>query len=180
MTQRPIDDIPHWVWFTAMFLYRADNARSETPQISIGELYSSFLADQGLTSDSGFQLRNQGLTLMLAYGLLVIPMELWGRDDLSQFPFNTRKNFMFLIDTVKARDSPQQFIRCMRNAISHCNIEIKAFASVDQCDAFTFWNDRGQKIDFKIQVSWKGLSEYLDEVGKYYVNCVRPSSIGGD
>jgi hypothetical protein len=171
-----VNNLPHWIWFTAMFLYRADKAREETPTKSIEEVYNDFLRDQRLDQNSGFQLRNQGTSMMLAYGLLVLPREIWDRDDLPSFEFNTKTEFKFIIDDVHAQTQHSQFIRCMRNSISHANVNIIAPAETHQRDTFTFWNYnlRNQCVDFKVSSSWKGFLSFLDEVAKYYINTVKP------
>ena len=171
-----VNNLPHWIWYTAMFLYRADKARIDTPTKSIDEVYKEFLKDQGLDQKSGFQLRNQGTSMMLAYGLLVLPRELWLRNDLPIFEFSTKPEFNFIVDDVHAQNQHSQFIRCIRNSISHANVHIIAPAGTNQKDTFTFWNynPREKKIDFKVSSSWKGFLMFLDEVAKYYINTVKP------
>jgi len=171
-------NIPYWVWYTGRFLFYADRALEVNPEKPIGEVYQQFLQhEEGLSAESGFQLRNQGTTLMLAYGLLVLPRELWERDGLPEFEFKTRDEFTFIIDTVGAQSNTRQFIRCMRNALSHANIKIIAPAQSSQENTFTFWNrTRSGDIDFKVETSWSGLIEFIVEAGRYYINKVKPTA----
>ena len=170
--------LPYWIWYTSMFLLRADNARVKTPDKSIGEMYREFLADQNLTPQSGFQLWNQGLMISLAYGMFVLPSEFWkshGSSNLPPFAFKTRSEFTFIKDNVSAQSQPDKFIQCMRNAIAHANLRVVVPSDIDQQDSWTFWNrNKNGRENFRVQTSSRGFANFFFEVGNYYVDTFRP------
>ena len=159
--------VPHWVWLTAQFLWQTEQSLEQNPNQPIGNVYDSFLKSQNIPNADWFTLKNVGTVLMLLYGLIVLPKEIWGAEVLDKFfPFTTRKEFKII---KPQRDLTNgQLIKYLRNAVSHANFAI--YTNVDQC---IFWNvDRKGQKNFEGIVSWQGISRFLTEVGTYYINNV--------
>lgn len=159
-------EIPHWAWYNGQFLFKFQESLERNPYLTIGELWSNFKKDQKLEGFD-FGLKNQGTVLMLLYGLLVVPKEIWGTDKIdSDFKFETKKE---LIITKPCNElSNSDIIRRIRNAVSHANFEV--YADLNQ---YIFWNmNRKGQRDFEAVVSHEGLGKFLTEVGKYYINQV--------
>jgi len=133
--------IPRWCWYTGMFLYAADRERLQAPKKPIELVFQDFLQEQGLSEDSGFQLRNQGLTLMMAYGLLVLPRALQ-QDSQPIFAFQARDKFVFEIDDDETESHGGRFLRAMRNALSHSNISITVPSNTDDPNSWVFWDEK--------------------------------------
>lgn len=164
------EEIPQWCWYNGMFLFSFDEAlQSEDKNKTLKEFYNSFKEQQGL-SNFPFSLKNQGAVICFLYAFLVIPREIWERDEEqgTEFSFKTIENFDVTIGKDQA-DNTWNFLRLMRNAISHANFNI----DTDE-NKYTFWNnDRQGNHNFEVKVSHSGLGEFLTEVGKYYINEVR-------
>ena len=157
-------EIPHWVWYTAQFIFHIQESFELNPNETIGEVFSRILKEQNMPDD--FSLKNQGTVLMLLYGLLVIPKEIWGGKVLNKsFSFATRSEFRIL-NPVRVL-SNSELIRFLRNAISHAN-----FAIYSGLDQYIFWNMKEGQRNFEAVVSHVGLGKFLTEVGKYYINQV--------
>jgi len=165
------EEIPQWCWYNGMFLFSFDEAlQSEDKNKTLKEFYNSFKERQGL-SNSPFSLKNQGTLICLLYALLVIPREIWERDKEqgTKFSFKTIKNFKVTIGKNIVDNNTWNFLRLMRNAISHANFNIDR-----DKNEYTFWNNHRQgNHNFEVKVSHRGLGEFLTEVGKYYINEVK-------
>ena len=159
--------IPHWVWLTAQFLWQMQQSLEQDPNQTIGNVFTSFLKSQNITDPSLFSLKNQGTVLMLLYGLIVVPQQIWGAEVLDKtFPFTTRTEFRIL---KPEHDLPNsKLIKFMRNAISHANFAI--YSGLDQC---VFWNvNKKAQRNFEAVLSWQGIGRFLTEVGTHYINNV--------
>ena len=166
------EEIPQWVWYSGYFLFKFQEALESNPQKTIGELWSDFKKDQNLGGFTDFSLKNQGTVLMLLYGLLVIPKEIWGTEKIdNEFKFETKKYLEIKIPDRKLPNS--EIIRYIRNAVSHANFEV--YADLNQ---YIFWNvNRKNERDFELLVSHESLGRFLTEIGKFYINEVRNKDI---
>jgi hypothetical protein len=168
------EEIPKWVWYTGQFLFHFQNTLESCPQTTVARFFEDFKNSQGLQNCQGFHLKNQGTMLMLIYGLLVVPREMWDRENLPDFPFNTRNQFQFL--TGDQNMDAKKFLKYMRHAVAHANFEVDV-----QKGAYNFRNnsnyDRGP-INFDVTITHCGIGKFLTEVGKYFINTVlrRPSA----
>jgi len=159
--------IPHWVWLTSQFVWQIQQSLEQDPNQSIGNLFTSFLKSQSITDPSLFSLKNQGTVLMLMYGLVVVPKEIWGAEVLDKsFPFTTKTEFKIVQPEHGLSNS--QLIKSLRNAIAHANFAI--YSGMDQC---VFWNmNKNVQRNFETVVSWQGIGRFLTEVGTHYLNNV--------
>jgi hypothetical protein len=159
-------EIPHWVWYTGQFLFHAQESFEQRPNQTIGNVFTSFLRNQNMTDSKVFTLKNQGSILMLLYGLVVVPKEIWGSELLDKsFPFTTRKEFRILKPERNLRNS--EIIKLLRNAISHANFDI--YSGLDQ---YIFWNINNGQRNFEAVVSHEGIGKFLTEIANYYINHV--------
>ena len=114
-------EIPRWGWYNGMFLHDLEDAIHTQPNQSIAEFHQSFTKHK--MNGMEFPLKNQGLAISLLYMLLVVPREIWESSPQAgtQFEFTTRPSFTFLTGST---DDNWQFLRLMRNAVSHANFEM--------------------------------------------------------
>jgi hypothetical protein len=158
------NEIPRWGWYNGMFLHKLDDAIRKQPNQTISEFHKSFIDAQ--LNGIAFPLQNQGLAISLLYMLLVVPREMWESSQQvgTQFEFNTKHLFTF---RTGATDDNWQFIRLMRNAISHANFEM------DKSGTYVFWNTNNAGIkNFEVSIIHISLFEFISEIGKYYINRV--------
>src|SRR5690606_17161127 len=105
--------------------------------------------------------KNQGTLLLLLYGLLVIPYELW-RDKSDNFPFYTRKYFLGLDEKVNTRE----FLNYFRNSLAHANFSLDLERS-----EFRFWNRNfSNLLNFDVKINYCNLGDFVTEIGLYYIN----------
>jgi len=156
-------EIPVWTWYNGQFLFQFEEQLKRNPNKTISDFFSDFKLDQGLQDVSFYNTKNQGTVIILMFGLLVVPREIWERDS-TNFQFTTRNRFTFNPPTDNNLDT-LNFLRLLRNSLSHANF------SIDVANAkVTFWNNyRGVK-NFEVEISYGDLGVFISEVGKYYVN----------
>jgi len=63
-------------------------------------------------------------------------------------------------------------MRLFRNAIAHANYSFNETSQL-----VTFWNfkQRTTEKNFEVEINFNDLAEFTAEVGKYYINEVRPN-----
>jgi hypothetical protein len=138
--------------------------------MNVTDCFAGFQESQGLQDCPGFHLKNQGTMLILLYGLLVVPREMWWQQpNLPEFAFETRRHFQF--DNGNPDMSATDFLRFLRNAIAHANFDI-----VDlDAGIYEFWNmPPNGRINFAVRISHNESGQFITEVGRYYINCVLP------
>lgn len=166
-------DIPRWSFITGQFLCFAEKQLEENDQRMTG-IFDEFLKQYEYEEYKGrFHLGNQGVILMLMYALLVIPRELLREEGkiFESFKFNTKEHFNIKIPD-RGDISNIDFLRFLRNAVSHANIEILT----GENGVFKFWNipPNTSKRNFEVEIDKQGLLAFLTEFGKFYVNKVMP------
>lgn len=167
------EEIPVWTWFNGQFLFQFDEQLRQNPTQSISQFFSDFLTSQGIAEYSFYHTKNQGTVVLLMYGLLVVPREIWEKNE-TNFPFLTRGKFSIKMPT-DGNLNTFDFLRLLRNSLSHANFSI----DVDD-ERVTFWNKRANgSRNFEADIAWNDLGEFLAEVGKYYVNEVKNVSNAG-
>ena len=160
-------DIPLWAWYNGQFLFQFDEQLKSHPSKSLSDFYSDFLKDQKLEQYNFYNTKNAGSVLMLMYGLIVIPKEIWEESN-TNFKFITRSRFLFK-STTNENLSTFDFLRLIRNSLSHANFSIDPKAN-----SLTFWNNNRQGIrDFEVEINYPDLGDFIVEIGKYYVNEVK-------
>ena len=161
------EEIPQWIWYNGQFLFQFDEQLKKNPKMTISSFFSDFLTNQGLQNLNIYHTKNQGTVILLLYGLLVIPREIWEKNSTS-FQFTTRNKFSVKPPTDTNLDT-LNFLRLLRNSLAHANF------SVDTTNArLTFWNNHNNGIkNFVVEISYGDLGEFISEVGKYYVNEVK-------
>lgn len=159
-------EIPQWTWYNGQFLFQFDEQLKQNPNKTILEFFNDFLKDQNLQDVNIYHTKNQGTVILLMYGLLVIPKEIWEKSN-TNFQFKNRKKFIFKPPTDINLDT-LNFLRLLRNSLAHANF------SIDVTQArLTFWNNNNGKRNFEVEISYGDLGQFLSEVGKYYVNEVK-------
>ena len=86
------EEIPQWIWYNGQFLFQFDEQLKKNPKMTISSFFSDFLTNQGLQNLNIYHTKNQGTVILLLYGLLVIPREIWEKNSTS-FQFTTRNKF---------------------------------------------------------------------------------------
>jgi hypothetical protein len=161
------DGIPLWTWYNGQFLFLFDEQLKKNPNQTISQFFTIFLTSQGLQNQSFYHTKNQGTVILLLYGLLVIPKEIWEKD-YTNFSFSTRQKFILNPPTVNNLDT-FNFLRLFRNSLAHANFHIDI-----QTTRLTFWNNQKDGTrNFEVEIYLADLAEFTAEVGKYYINVVR-------
>lgn len=164
------EEIPQWTWYNGQFLFQFYDCLKDSPNLTISEFFNGFLLSQRLQNTNLYHTKNQGTVILLLYGLLVIPKEIWERDNTS-FPFSTKGKFISKIPSENNLGT-LEFLRLLRNSLAHANF------SIDTTDInnarLTFWNinKKGEK-NFEVEICYGDLGEFLTEVGQYYINEVK-------
>lgn len=168
-----IKDLGRWTWYTAKFLNSCENG-----SLKAAPIITEFLIQEGFQQQNSFRVWNQATVLMALYGLFVIPKEFWrnqlGDDDnervsadqliFENFEFTSRAKFNEVNNPVNMQK--EVFLRRFRNSIAHANIEIDKKSHV-----IRFTNtDRTGNVNFNVTNNLEGLSEFLGEIGKYFIN----------
>jgi len=159
------NDIPLWTWLNGQFLFQFEEQLEKNPNKTILEFFNDFRSDQGLENYNFYHTKNQGTIIILLYGLMVIPKEIWEKGE-TNFPFNTRQKFTFNLPTDKNIDT-LNFLRLLRNSLSHANFSLDV-----PNELWTFWNIKDNKINFEVNIKHNDLGVFTAEVGKYYLNDV--------
>ncbi|WP_075591565.1 HEPN family nuclease [Labilibacter marinus] len=162
------EEIPVWTWYNGQFLFQFDEQLKTNPDMTISEFFSKFQTNQGIQDLNFYHTKNQGTVILLMYGLMVIPKEIWEMTS-TKFAFTTRKNFTINLPANTEDIDTLKFLRLLRNSLAHANF------SIDVSNArLTFWNNNknGNK-NFEVEISYSDLGEFTAEVGKYYVNEVK-------
>jgi len=159
-------EIPQWTWYNGQFLFQFDEQLKQNPNKSIQDFFNDFLKSQGLENLSIYNTKNQGTVILLGYGLLVIPKEIWEKST-TNFQFNTRTKFKVTMSTDTNIDT-LKFLRLLRNSLSHANFSIETTTAM-----LTFWNMYNETKNFEVQISYGDWGMFLSEVGKYYINEVK-------
>ena len=160
------EEIPQWCWYNGQLLFALSDSLQTDSDLTIGQFMDEFKEAHGLPQ---FNLKNQGLILSLMYGLLVVPKEIWEPgNSVTKFEFFTRKNFEVSIGVGLPN---HDFLRLLRNAISHANFEI-----IPEENLYRLWNIKtnGDR-NFEATITHGHLGEFIAEVGKYFINQVRPA-----
>jgi len=172
MTSR--HQIPQWTWYNGKFLFQFNEQLEKNPEKTIKQFFDEFLVSQSLDKLNVYHTKNQGTVILLLYGLLVIPKELW-EETSTNFLFQTKGKFKIIVgdnnlDTLG-------FLRKLRNSIAHANFEIDTDIDTNSVIC-TFWNTSHGKKNFEVEICYSDLGEFMSEVGKYYINEVQNSNTG--
>lgn len=163
------EEIPQWVWYTGQFLFQFDKHLREKPKQTISDFFDTFLKNQELKKNI-YHTKNQGTIILLLYGLLVIPKEIW-KNTAINFQFTTRSNFKVKISPPKKDCNPFDtscFLQLLRNSLAHANFSVDASKG-----QFTFWNNKNRTKNFEVEINYDHIGEFIAEVGKYYINEVK-------
>ena len=161
------NDIPLWTWFNGQFLFQFEEQLEKNPNKTIAEFFKDFLANQKLNNSNFYHTKNQGTLIVLMYGLMVIPKEIWEKSQ-TNFPFSTRQNFKFNPPTDPSIDT-LNFLRLLRNSLAHAHFSL----DIDK-ELWTFWNLKADNTkNFEVTIKHIDLGHFTAEIGKYYLNDVR-------
>ncbi len=159
-------EIPQWTWYNGQFLFQFDEQLNKNPKLTIPEFFDNFLKSQQLQKLNIYHTKNQETIILLMYGLLVIPKEIW-KQKTTSFSFDTRSKFSVILPTDNSLDT-LNFLRLLRISLAHANFSIDI-----NNEKLTFWNSYKGTQNFKVQINYSDLREFLTEVGQYYINEVK-------
>lgn len=169
-----IKDLERWTWYTVMFLNHCQNGSLKSKAV-----LEEFSQQHDLENTNNFCTWNQATVLMALYGLFVVPKEFWrnkgGSTDaekinsdgkiVENFKFESRQTFKGDDEYIKNM-STAVFFRRFRNSLAHANFEFDKKHNI-----LTFKNfDKKNNINFEVSNNMCGLSEFLTEIGKYFIN----------
>jgi hypothetical protein len=163
------DDIPLWTWLNGQFLFQFQEELGKNPNKTISEFFNDFCNEPfpGSNKCNFYQTKNQGTIIILLYGLMVIPKEIWEKNN-TNFTFNTREKFT-LNPPTDTNISTLDFLRLFRNSIAHANFSLDT-----NNEMWTFWNiNRSNVKNFEVSLKHFDLGLFTAEIGKYYLNDVR-------
>jgi hypothetical protein len=162
------NNIPLWTWLNGQFLFQFQEQLEINPNKTISNFFNDFCAEpfQGSKKCDFYQTKNQGTIVILLYGLMVIPKEIWEKNQ-TNFPFNTRQKFVFNRPT-DLNIGTLNFLRLLRNSIAHANFSLDIAKEL-----WTFWNIKNDNVkNFEVSIKHIDLGHFTAEVGKYYLNDV--------
>lgn len=114
------NEIPRWFWMNGQLNFELSKALETDPTQSISHFIQEFEKSRGLRP--GFNIKNQGMMISLLYGLLVVPKEIWESGNVeTAYQFKTKSLFTINTGTF---NQVSDFLRLMRNSVSHANYEI--------------------------------------------------------
>ncbi len=176
-----IKDLSKWIYYTGLFLSDFEKNKENSEIHSL--IFNNFLYENGFQKFNSFHLWNQGTMLMLLFGLFVLPKEFWLRfisdDDHNQineadklifekFAFNSRKNFLNYDNGIDQNKLDKEtFLKRLRNSIAHNRIEI--VKSEESVIKFSNIDNTG-KINFSVRITPINLTEFLNEIGKFFID----------
>lgn len=161
------NDISLWTWFNGQFLFQFEEQLEKNPNKTISEFFKDFLADQKLDNFNFYHTKNQGTIIVLIYGLMVIPKEIWEKNK-TNFPFTTRQKFTYNPPT-KSNIDTLNFLRLLRNSLAHANFSLDI-----NKELWTFWNIKDNDTkNFEVSIKHIDLGYFTAEIGQYYINDVR-------
>lgn len=160
------EEIPQWTWYNGNFLFQFEEQLKINPSLSISDFFDQFQKSQGIYGLNFYHTKNQGTIFLLLYGLLVTPKEIWEKSN-TDFNFYSRKYFE--IKTGDTNISTLDFLRLLRNSLSHANFSINPDRNI-----ILFWNinNSGTK-NFEVEINYPDIAYFLNEIGKYYINDVK-------
>ena len=167
------DNLLHWAWHTTRFLGILEKARRSCTGESVKELEQKFLKQlkqEKSIKNTEFPLLNPGYLVMFSYALLVLPSEVMKKENTTtdDFVFNTINLFNFILPINSGKLTSGQFLKKMRNAISHTHFKLEV-NSKNKSSLFSFWNiNTNGSENFRVTISHENYWKFLDEIGKYY------------
>ena len=179
------EQIPQYGWYNLMFFQLFKEYLADSPNKSLSQFFDDFQTIHGFKSaGQEFEPMNPGVVLSSFYLLMALPREFWETDKIkgTSFNFNSRKNFKFL-NTKHLRNSDWDFskfsnlstwdfIRLMRNSVSHGNLEVNI-----NSQSYVLWNITSKNVkNFEVEFTHQDVGEFLTEIAKYYINDVKPKS----
>ena len=129
---------------------------------------NSVKSQYGLPS---YEFMNQAYIVSLLYCLIVVPKELWLKNehpiykDLSEKYF-FQEYFNILNGTDLANNEWNRFINHLRNSVSHAHF------TIDENLNFTFWDCYGEKglENYRVSSSSANLMKFISEIGSLIAN----------
>ena len=174
MNGRNEREIIEWGYWTAKFLFDVSGKvhKDMKPEKCV---FGNFLRENGFAENTTFVLDNQVTILMTAYILLVYPKELLDQFDYATLPDDLQNSFAFTRPTPPTILDNQTFIRRMRNAIVHTNIELVLVEHA----SFRFWNiltnQNFNNRNLDVTISKVNFVVFLSQLGKIFVEQIRNS-----
>lgn len=154
--------IPSWCWHIGIYLIQLNTKMIDTPEMTLSQFHEWFKEKAELEDKSDIRPINPGAIVMLLYGLVVVPKEIWEKE-FDRFKFKSKGHFKF--ESKQENNSNAYFIRKLRNSIAHAN-----FSFNSKTQEFRFWNVAKGKKDFETVVHFHGIGDFLTEIGRFICN----------
>jgi hypothetical protein len=151
----------------------AEKARLGSPNKTISDVFTEFIEEnpQLRQNRDGFTLVNQGLIIMIAYGICVIPRERFDGFANFHYPLQSKELFIVIEDKKNVMGDRAEFLKKIRNAVAHVNINFLPDVPVDDPVGVELWNeDLKGDIDFRVTISVRGLLVFLNELGHQFAD----------
>jgi hypothetical protein len=164
-------DLFYWIWYTCNFVNAAETARLYSPNKTITQIYNEFVDDnpQVRENKDTFTLVNQGLIIMIAYGICVFPKDRFSDFAEMDYPICTRKFFRVILDEKNSMNERKSFLRRIRNAIAHGHFEFLSGISVDDPNGMKLWDGPPNgEVNFRVAISVRKFLSFLNEVGHQF------------
>ena len=117
-----------------------------------------------------YDFMNPAYIISLLYCLLVVPREIWLKNGSNRIIYSevgkcdSIRNFTIIIPENYNGLSVDEFLKHMRNSISHARF------SIDQEMVFTFSDQFNNKESFMASISAKDLMKFISEIGAILAN----------
>ncbi len=171
------DDLFHWMWYTFLCVGEMDKERCNCPDKTLQSFFNEFVdSHQHLKQNKDkFQLINQGLIMLGAYAILVFPKEYFSKELVDQFEKDGSppkiEHFKKEIDCDNAMSDRAKFLKKIRHAIAHANVEFNYELRTDDSTSMRLWNKnpyKGYKVDFQVTISVRDVFDFLNEVAHQF------------
>lgn len=166
----------HLNWYTTLFLLEAESCRKSAPSTSIDDLMKGLFAKHPFLqmNKDRFTLTHQGLMLNLAYSFLVLPFE--SDEDIRELKSDIRSlaGFKIRVRPGGFGATTAEWLKYLRHAFAHGNIEINPQKGPEGDECWVFWNhpggDRSKPRNFEVTCSYVTLANFMDEYTKMIVH----------
>jgi len=166
-------DLFYWIWYTCNFVNTAEVARLKSPNKTIEQIYNEFVEGnpQVKNNKDTFTLVNQGLIIMIAYGICVFPKEGFSNFAEMDYPIRSKEFFQVILDEKNSMSRRSCFLRRIRNAIAHGHFKFLSGISVDDPNSMELWDGpRDGEVNFKVTISVRKFLSFLDEIGHQFAD----------
>jgi hypothetical protein len=163
------NNITSFCWLVGQFLAWIDNQRDTREGFLVVEDFVDSLPIK--IEKDNFKCFNQGTALMMCYGLLVYPREIFGKkikpEELNNYVLESVgeniKDFFEISNEIDEEINTENILRHLRNSISHSKVKIDS-----EKDIFVFKDVNSSEKKFEGKISGKDLGILLAVIGRYF------------